>query len=162
MASIKQYRGKTWRAIVRRVGFPTQSKTFDLKKDAELWASTVEAKIGVSEFDHLQLKQAKVTTVKSLFERYRDDVGVHMKGRNEVGTLNRLIRDSLFMGLRLDKITPRNIRDWRDDRAKEVQPQSVQREMNTISGVFTLWCWPPSGAREMPDGVLTNMKRASW
>lgn len=140
MASIKQYRGKTWRAIVRRTGFPSQSKTFApplTKKDAELWAAGVEAKLGVSEFDPLQMKQAKVTTVRTLFERYRDEVGVNKKGRNEVGTLNRLIRDATFMGLRLDKITPRNIRDWRDDRAKEVQPQSVQREMNTISGVFT-------------------------
>ena len=137
MASIKQYRGKTWRAIVRRKGFPSQSKTFDLKKDAELWAATVEAKLGVSEFDHLQMKQAKVTTVRSVFERYRDEVAVSMKGRNEVATLNRLMRDALFMGIRLDKVTPRNIRDWRDDRAKEVQPQSVQRELNTISGVFT-------------------------
>lgn len=137
MASIKQYRGKTWRAIVRRVGFPSQSKTFGSKREAEQWAAKVEAKLGVSEFDHLQVKQAKATTVRSLFEKYRDEVGVKMKGINEVGTLNRLIRDAAFMGLRLDKITPRNIRDWRDDRAKEVQPQSVQREMNTISGVFT-------------------------
>lgn len=137
MASIKQYRGKTWRAIVRRVGFPSQSKTFELKKEAEQWAATVEARQGVSSFDPLQLKQAKALTVKSLFEQYLDEVGVKMKGRNEVGTLKRLIRDAQFMPLRLDKITHRNIRDWRDDRAKEVQPQSVQREMNTISGVFT-------------------------
>lgn len=137
MASIKQYRGKTWRAIVRRTGFPSQSKTFDLKKDAELWAATVEAKRGVSEFDHLQLKQAKTMTVKDLFERYRDEVGINMKGRNEVGTLNRIIRDALFMGLRLDKVSARNIRDWRDDRVKKVKPASVHRELNTISAVFT-------------------------
>ena len=137
MASIKQYRGKKWRAIVRRVGFSPQSKTFDFKKDAELWAATVEARLGVSEHDPLQMKQARVTTVRSLFERYRDEVGVNMKGRNEVGTLNRLIRDAVFMGMRLDKLSPRHIRDWRDDRAKEVQAQSVQRELNTISGVFT-------------------------
>ena len=183
MASIKQYRGKKWRAIVRRVGFPVQSKTFDLKREAEAWACIVEAKMGVSEFDHLQLKQAKVATVKSLFERYRDEVGVTMKGRNEVGTLNRLIRDAGFMALRLDKIEPRNIRDWRDDRLKEVQPQSVQREMNTVSGVFTHaikeWsvalsenpCHLVSGMRGSdkprdkrwsPEDTATFLKAAGW
>lgn len=137
MASIKQYRGKTWRAIVRRKGFPSESKTFELKKDAEAWAARVEAKQGVSEYDPLQLKEAKVTTVGILFDRYIREVGPSKKGRNELGTLNRLRRDAAFMRLRLDRITPRDVRDWRDARGKEVQPQSVNREMNTISGVFT-------------------------
>ena len=56
MASIKQYRGKTWRAIIRRKGFPVQSKTFASKKDAEAWAASVESRLGVSQFDGLQLK----------------------------------------------------------------------------------------------------------
>jgi integrase len=137
MASITQYRGKTWRAIVARVGFPRQSKTFDRKKDAERWASDIEGKMGVSKYDALQLKQASATTVQDLFERYRDDIAADMKGRNEVGTLNRLIRDAQFMRLRADRITHNDIRDWRDGRAKEVQPASVQREKNTISAVFT-------------------------
>ena len=31
-----------------------------------------------------------------------------------------------------------------------------------ISGVFTDWCCPPSGASVRPDGVETSRKRASW
>ena len=78
--------------------------------------------MGVSKYDALQLKQASATTVQDLFERYRDDIAENMKGRNEVGTLNRLIRDCSFMRLRADRITHNDIRDWRDARAKEVQP----------------------------------------
>lgn len=145
MASIKQYRGKTWRAIVRRKGFPVESKTFALKSDAEAWAAKIEARMGVSGYDALQLKMAKVTTVKSVFEQYRDEVAPHMKGRNEVNTVKRLIRDAKFMNLLLSRVGPQDIRDWRDERlagnkGKEVaavSPQSVNREMNTISGVFT-------------------------
>ena len=47
MACIKQYRGTTWRAIVRRAGHPSQAKTFDLKRDAELWAFAIEGRLGV-------------------------------------------------------------------------------------------------------------------
>lgn len=135
MASIKQYRGKTWRAIVRRKGYPTQSKTFELKRDAEMWAARIEAKMGVSEFDPLQKKQAK-DKVLSLFERYEAEVASKMKGRNEAATVRRLMKAE-FMRLGIDKITPRDIRDWRDERVKEVQPQTVHRELNTMSAVFT-------------------------
>ena len=137
MASIQQYRNKTWRVIVRRTGFPSQSKTFEMKKDAEAWAALIESKMGVSEFDPLQLKQAKVTTVLSIFERYKDEVASKMKGRNEVGTVARLIRDAQFMRVLLSRVSARDIRDWRDARVLEVQPQSVHRELNTISAVFT-------------------------
>ena len=93
--------------------------------------------MGISEFDPLQQKQARVTIVLSLFERYRDEVVPTMKGRNESGTINRIIRDAAFMRVKLDKLRSDDIRDWRDARVKEVQPQSVHRELNTISAVFT-------------------------
>ena len=67
MASIKQYRGKTWRAIIRRKGFPVQSKTFESKKDAEAWAAVIEARMGVGQFDGLQLKAAKTMTVDYVY-----------------------------------------------------------------------------------------------
>jgi integrase len=137
MASIKQYRGKTWRAIIRRKGFPVQSKTFESKRDAEAWVVSVEARMGVSQFDPLQLKSARSTTVKDLFERYEKEVGPSLRGRNSLGVIRRLIRDADFMPLVLSKITPQDIRQWRDDRVKEIQPQSVHRELNSISGVFT-------------------------
>lgn len=93
--------------------------------------------MGVSEFNPLQMKQAKVTTVVTLFNRYRDEVANAMKGRNELATIKRLIRDAPFMSIRLDQIRPADIRDWRDARVKKVQPQSVHRELNSISAVFT-------------------------
>lgn len=137
MASIKQYRGKTWRAIIRRKGFPVQSKTFASKKDAEAWAASVESRLGVSQFDGLQLKAAKTMTVRDVFERYEREVAPNFKGRNSLGILKRVIRDAAFMDLVLSKITPLDIRQWRDDRAQDIQPQSVHRELNTISVVFT-------------------------
>lgn len=137
MASIKQYRGKTWRAIIRRKGFPVQSKTFESKKDAEAWAAAIEARMGVGQFDGLQLKAAKTMTVRDVFERFEREVAPGYKGRNSLGILKRVIRDAYFMDVVLSRITPLDIRQWRDDRAKEIQPQSVHRELNAISGVFT-------------------------
>ena len=137
MASITQYRGRTWRAIVRRKGFPVQSHTFKSKKEAELWAAGIEARMGVSEYDPLQLKQATVTTCKTVFERYLAEVVPDMKGRNEVNIVARLIRDAPFMAIRLDRVKSNDIRDWRDARVTQISPASVHRELNTISAVFT-------------------------
>ena len=125
MASITQYRGRTWRAIVRRKGFPVQSKTFPTKKAAELWAAGVEARMGVSEFDPLQLKQATVTTCATIFQRYLDEVVPNMKGRNEKNIVARLIRDAAFMRIRLDRIKSTDIRDWRDLRATQISPATL-------------------------------------
>lgn len=93
--------------------------------------------MGVSEFDPLQLKAAKTLRVKDIFDRYAAEVVATMKGRNEAGTVKRITRDAKFMPLLLSKVTAQDIRQWRDDRVKEVQPQSVHRELNTISAVFT-------------------------
>ena len=43
MASITKYRGSTWRAIVRKVGFKSESKTFDTKVEATRWATGIES-----------------------------------------------------------------------------------------------------------------------
>lgn len=137
MASIKQYRGTTWRAIIRRKGFPPASKTFETKKAAEAWVASQEARMGVSEFDPLQLKAAKTLKVKDIFDRYILEVAPEMKGRNQLGTIKRITRDAKFMPLLLTKVTAQDIRQWRDDRVLEVQPQSVHREMNSMSAVFT-------------------------
>jgi len=137
MASIKQYRGKTWRAIVRRKGFPVQSKTFQTKRDAEQWAAGVEARMGVCEYDPLQLKQATITTCATIFERYLAEVVPNMRGRNESNIIGRLIRDAAFMSIRLDRVRSTDIRDWRDSRAEQVSQASVHRELNSISAVFT-------------------------
>lgn len=136
MASIKQYRGKTWRAIIRRKGFPSQSQTFALKKDAEAWALAIESKMGV-QYSQLQLDSAKTQTVRDVFERYAREVASKMRGRNEENTVKRLARDAGFMPVLMARVTARDIRDWRDARVLEVQPQTVHRELNTISGVFS-------------------------
>lgn len=136
MASITQYRGTTWRAIIRRKGFLPKSKTFALKREAERWAAEEEAKQGVGKFDALQTKQAKVTLVKRLFDRYAEEVAPGMKGKTEVATVKRLASNAEFMGMRLDKLTASHIREWRDCRAMEVSGASVNRELNTMSAVF--------------------------
>ena len=43
MATINSRGSYQYQAIVRRKGYPTQTKTFEKKQDAKDWASTVES-----------------------------------------------------------------------------------------------------------------------
>ncbi len=42
LAKITGKRGTKYKAVVRRNGYPTVSKTFRIKRDAESWAKGVE------------------------------------------------------------------------------------------------------------------------
>lgn len=183
MASVTKYRGNTWRAVVRRTGHPVQSKTFEKKADADKWAAEREAELGVSRYDPLQLRNAQSTTVGDIFDRYSVEVAPFMKGRNSVNTIIRLARDAKFMNMRLDRVTAREIRTWRDARAKQVKPQSVQREFVAMSGVFThaikewgvllaanpcraVTCFPgsdkPRDKRWSPADLKTLLDKIQW
>lgn len=42
MPTIVKTEWGTWKAVIRKMGFPTTIKTFRLKRDAEDWARTTE------------------------------------------------------------------------------------------------------------------------
>lgn len=42
MPTIVKTPSGTWKAVIRKTGFPTTVKTFRLKRDAEDWARTAE------------------------------------------------------------------------------------------------------------------------
>lgn len=133
MASIAQYRGKTWRVIVRRVGFKPVTRTFTNKLDAERWAAEVES--GMLN-QGLAPRVRTTDTVKDVLEKFRDEVARSRKGwRWEVVRINMLLKAD-FAPRRLDQLMPSDIKAWRDARLQEVSPASVNREWNLLSGIF--------------------------
>lgn len=137
MASITQYRGKTWRAVIRKTGYKPISKTFSTKAQAQSWATKTEAAM-LQGVHRDVVKEARTQTVRELLEKFRDDVAPTRKGgRWETTRLNMILREFDFVERRLDQLSADDIRAWRDARLKAVSPASVNRELNLISGVFT-------------------------
>lgn len=136
MASITKYRGNTWRAVVRRTGYRSVSSTFNTKALAEAWARKIEA-----EMDQRVYRDVKATaadTVRAVFERFRDEVAGTRRGAKwDILRINYLLRTVDFADRRLDQLTPEDLRDWRNNRLKEVSAPSVNRELNLISGIFS-------------------------
>lgn len=135
MANIIPYKNG-WRVIVRRVGYSARTKVCRTKKEAEVWGREIEH--AMDNLKYQNLAAAAKESVGELFLRYAEEVSPTRKGaRWEITRINMLMRRAEFTKRRLSQLRGEDIRDWRDQRLKEVSPPTVQRELNLISGIFT-------------------------
>ncbi|MGC9156555.1 MAG: site-specific integrase, partial [Ferrimicrobium sp.] len=57
-----------WQAIIRKRGFPSQTKTFRTKRDAESWAKIIESEMVRGVF--IQRNDAERTLLSDALSRY--------------------------------------------------------------------------------------------
>lgn len=133
MASIRK-RNNRWEVRVRRIGYPTQTKTFTHKSSAQTWAREAE----------LALEQGKLTcrpqrlsmTLEEAVQRYLAEVSIHHKGHDAeryrlMNLLERLGRTRL-----LAAITSKDIATLKTERLQRVSSGAVRRELNLLSSLF--------------------------
>lgn len=172
MATIRQ-RGNRWQAIVKRKGYPTQSKSFDLKKDAEKWARLQERLLDAGQW--VDRTEAEQTAFGELLKRYAKEVSASKRGAEvEAIRINALCRSSLA-SLSVAAINGQILSQWRDQRLSQVSSSTVSRELQLLGHVFTVaireWGFALSSnpvslirkpAPNKPrDRVLTDNQRAS-
>ena len=169
MATITAHPGGRYRAIVRKAGFKTRSQIFPTKLAARNWAREIEADIDKRRYKDPQAFAKD--TIGALLTKFRDEVVPHRKGaRWDKVRINYLIEHADFVKRRVPELTPKDLREWRDERLKEVQPQSVNREMNLISGIFTHamkeWDYPwnvnPMHEVGRPKGGAGKARKRRW
>ena len=78
MATIRQRTKSKWEAQVRKRGWPTQTRTFATKADAQQWASEREAEMRRGTF--VDTSNLRIVTVRSIMERYLAEVTPKKKG----------------------------------------------------------------------------------
>lgn len=92
MASIIKVDGR-WRAQVRRKGFPTETRTFDVKAQAAAWAAKIEA--DMMALKHNDTRIIAGMTLADLIDRYNAEVGkIKAFGKNKVSVLA-ILRDRI-------------------------------------------------------------------
>lgn len=85
MASVIKVGGK-WRAQVRRKGFPTETRSFDVKSQAAAWAAKIEADMVA--LKHQDTRIIANMTMADLIDRYSREVGgVKAFGKNKASVL---------------------------------------------------------------------------
>jgi integrase len=146
MATFRK-RGKTITAIVRRKGV-TQTKTFQTKAAAVVWANGIEGSIGTG----VGMGQPD-KTFRDVLIKYRDEVTTKkVSVDKETARIDAILRDEKWVDTRLGDLTTAAFAEYRDRRLKTVKssgttlkPNTVSRELTILSGACTIatkeWKW---------------------
>lgn len=136
MASFTKRGEYQWQARVRAKGYPTQTKTFETKKEAMAWAAVIESEMARGMF--VERTEAEHTTLGELLERYGREVSPKKKGyKTEMQRISMLLRRALAKRT-VASIFGKDIAKYRDDRLKEVSPSTVIRDLNLLGHVFNV------------------------
>ncbi len=138
MATITKTPSKTWKAIIRKRGWPTTIKTFRTKRDAQDWARRTEDEMVRGAY--INRAPSESTTLKSALKRYLTEVSP----TKSAGTQRRetVRAKPLFESLgdyALVAIVPELVAEYRDERlASRKSNNTVRLELALLSHLFTV------------------------
>ncbi len=136
MANIRK-RGTSWQVQIRRRSHPPLCRTFQSKRDAEIWARMVEARLDRTGLpgDYRELKRLKLG---DLLLRYRDQVTPRKRSaENETYRINKLLRHPIA-AVSLSDLNSGLFSAYRDERLAEVGPQAVRHYLNLLGHVLKI------------------------
>jgi integrase len=135
-------RGGYWRAEIRRVGYPSQWRTFDTKAEAEAWARRIESEMDRGIF--VDRTEAERNTFGDLLQRYAEEVSSQKKGQaEEVLRIRKILRDPIAK-YKIAALSGKVVADYRDRRLKgdakqrPVSGSTVSRELTLLSHVLNV------------------------
>lgn len=135
MATISRRGDLQWQVKVRRKGFPTQSRTFMYREDAEKWARGLERELETSGF--IDRREADKNTLRAILERYRDEVTPSKKAADiESIKIGVILKDTILPELKMSAITSAAVAAWRDRRLAQVTGGTVNREIDILSSAL--------------------------
>jgi integrase len=124
-------RGKFWRVKIRRAGLPAQTRTFDNKTLAQLWARSVET--GIDNGVVVDRRLAERTSLAEILERYRREVTPTKRGAADENLRLKAMALRPFARIRMAALTSSHLATCRDERLKVVSGATVNREFNVLS-----------------------------
>jgi integrase len=135
MATFEQRESGWWQAKVRRKGHAAQSKTFEKRTDAEVWARDIENKMDRGVF--ASRKEAEKTTLGEALERYQKDVTPKKKGAAQEGYRIKALAKSNLGPRFLASIQSKDVAGFRDsEEARGLAPSSITKVLALLSHLF--------------------------
>ena len=136
MATIANRGPYQFQATIRRKGYPTQSKTFESRREAEAWATIIESEMVRGTF--IPRAEAERTTLGAALERYRNEITPTKKGHaQEERRIKAWLLDPLAKRS-LASLTSTDFAKFRDDRLKTTSASTVIKDLALISHLFTI------------------------
>lgn len=150
MATIVKTKSNTWKALVRRQGWPTVSKTFRTKRDAIDWARRVEDEMVRGVF--VLRTASERTTFSQAMTRYLAEVSSTKKPKTQISEEKtaRLLKQ-YFGKYSLAAIGAEQVAAYRDKRLAEgMSNNTVRIELALLSHLYT------TAIREWGMGLTVN------
>lgn len=138
MATIVKTPSGTWKAVIRKLGWPTTAKTFRTKRDAEDWARSTEDEMvrGV----YLSRAPSEKLTVAGALKRYMEEVSVTKKPttqRSERFTAQHL--EAFFGKYSMAAVSAELVAKYRDKRLAEGRSNNTVRiELAMLGHLFRI------------------------
>lgn len=134
MATLVKTPSGTWKAVIRKAGWPTTSKTFRIKRDAEDWSRRTEDDMVRGVF--IQRSNAERMTVEAALKRYLQEVTPTKRPTSQHTERRRAPILIAHLGCySLAALTPEVIAQYRDERlAGDMGPDGKRhpRSNNTV------------------------------
>lgn len=131
MASFQRRPGG-WRAVIRRTGHPTTSKTFPTKYAAEQWARQIEREMDQGQF----AKPDANVTPRTLFQAFIDNPPEGRRGLKwDTTRLKKLMR-APWTAKPVHEVTELDVKAWMQ--GQKISAPSLRRELVLMSGVFSV------------------------
>lgn len=140
-----QIRGTRVTAVVRRKGYPRQSKTFGNKTDAKLWAQKIEAQMALGEFT--PTPAGAEMTVHAAIEHfiYKGQQEAQRGSKRRIYHLDSLkelrlrqIQKQGFSQFSLHRLPAIEIIEWRDEMLESLAPATVTKRLGDLSKLFRI------------------------
>ncbi len=151
-------RGNRWEAQIRRKGYPSQTKSFLLKSDAQEWARYIEQQVDRRSLPY-DPRKLDTITLRQLLEKYRDEVIPRKRCTDrETNLLNAFLsRSRKLADMPLSGIGASHFCIYRDQRLKVVKPATVCRELGLIQHAYDMaakeWDYP------IQDNPISKVKK---
>ena len=154
MATLTKTSAGRWKAVVRRHGWPTSSKTWRTKRDAEDWARRTEDEMARGVFQ--RRAPAEQLTLSAAIDRYLREVTPTKKQSTQTGdkAKGRKLRKALGQ-YSLVAITPDVVAAYRDRQLDENKSRdTVRLQLALLSHIFEI------AIKEWRIGLWANPCRA--
>lgn len=137
MATIEQRANGTWRAKIRKKGYPSLSASFDTKAEAQRWSAEIEGDMSRKRF--VDTREAESTTVAQAFERYEREVSSAKKGARQEHARIKAWSSSKYGSKSLAELKSSDLAEYRDARLKEgASSNTVRLALALISHLYTV------------------------
>lgn len=136
MATIRKRGNYQWEAQIRKRGFPSQTKTFNTKVEAEAWAKMIESEMARGVW--LSRSEAESTTLYETLTRYEKEIVPGKKGAVQDHSLVRILKGTQLAKNYMASIRSADVAKLRDEWLKIYAPATVLRRLALLSHVFNV------------------------